>query len=68
MEDADARSLVSANARALGLELDAPQTARVATHLQRTAAMAAVLDAFPLHEADELVEMFCPAPFPEQGI
>lgn len=68
MKDADVRDLVSANARALGLVLDEPQTARVAMHLQRTAAMAALLDAFPLHEADELVELFCPAPFPEQGV
>lgn len=64
MTDADTRILVRANARALGLPLDEAQATRVAAHLQRTAAMATLLDTFPLHETDELVELFCPAPFP----
>ena len=64
MTDADARILVRANARALALALDEAQAARVATHLQRTAAMATLLDSFSLAPHDELVELFCPAPFP----
>lgn len=63
MEEQDVLAYVSNSARLLGLPLDDAQTARVATHLQRTAAMAELLDAFPLRDEDELVEIFCPAPF-----
>jgi hypothetical protein len=63
MEEQDVRAYVSTTARLLGLPLDEDQTARVATHLQRTAAMAELLDAFPLLDDDELVEIFCPAPY-----
>jgi hypothetical protein len=63
MEEQDVRGYVSATARLLGLPLDEDQTARVATHLQRTAAMAELLDGFPLLDDDEVVEVFCPAPY-----
>ncbi len=63
MEEQDVRAYVSTTARLLGLPLDEDQTTRVATHLQRTAAMAELLDAFPLLDDDELVEIFCPAQF-----
>ncbi|MDP3250381.1 MAG: DUF4089 domain-containing protein [Hydrogenophaga sp.] len=63
MEEQDVREYVKTSARLLGLPLDDEQTARVATHLQRTAAMAELLDAFPLLDDDEVVEVFCPAPY-----
>ena len=55
---------VKSTAAVLGLSLDAGQIARVAVHLQRTAAMAAVIQAVevPLHE--ELAQIFSPAVFP----
>lgn len=63
MEEQDVREYVKTSARLLGLPLDDEQTTRVATHLQRTAAMADLLDAFPLLDDDEVVEVFCPAPY-----
>ena len=63
MEEQDVRAYVNAAARVLGLPLDDAQTERVATHLQRTAAMAELLEAFPLLDDDEVVEVFCPAPY-----
>jgi len=48
----------------LGLTLDDARRARVAQHLARTAAMAAPLLALPLDPAQELCEIYCPAPFP----
>ena len=63
MDEQDVREYVKTSARMLGLPLDDAQTARVATHLQRTAAMAELLDAFPLLDDDEVVEVFCPAPY-----
>jgi hypothetical protein len=54
---------VQAAAVAMDLHLDTAQVARVATHLQRTAAMAALLDAVPLADEVELAEIYCPAPF-----
>ena len=55
---------VKSTAAVLGLPLDAAQLARVTVHLQRTAAMAALLQAveLPLHE--ELAEIYRPAAFP----
>lgn len=64
MEPKDVLDCVTATARIVGIPLDAAQAERVATHLQRTAAMAALLDAFPLHDEDEPAEIYCPAPFP----
>jgi len=63
MEEMDVRAYVITSARLLSLPLDEAQVARVATHLERTAAMAALLDALPLQDEDEVVEIFCPAPF-----
>lgn len=63
MEEQDVLAYVKACARVLGLPLDEEQTARVATHLQRTAAMAELLDAFALRDEDEVAEVFCPAPY-----
>ncbi|WP_382154373.1 AtzG-like protein [Hydrogenophaga sp. ANAO-22] len=58
---------VQAAAVALDLHLDTAQAARVASHMHRTAAMAALLDADPLHDEDELAEIYCPAPFPSEA-
>ena len=67
MNDADALSYVQASARALQLPLDAQQAQRVATHLQRTAAMAQLLECLPLTEFDEPADVYCPArPAPGQ--
>ena len=54
---------VQAAAVAVNLHLDTAQAARVASHLMRTAGMAALLDAVPLHDEDEVAEIYCPAPF-----
>ncbi|MBW0171625.1 MAG: AtzG-like protein [Hydrogenophaga sp.] len=56
---------VQAAAVAVGLRLDTAQAARVASHMHRTAGMAALLDAVPLHDEDEVAELYCPAPFPQ---
>jgi len=63
MDEAQTLAYVQAAAVAVNLPLDAAQAARVATHLQRTAGMAALLDAVPLHDEDEVAEIYCPAPF-----
>jgi hypothetical protein len=54
---------VQAAAAAVDLRLDTAQAARVASHMHRTAGMAALLDAVPLHDEDEVAEIYCPAPF-----
>ena len=58
---------VQAAAVAVGLHLDTAQAARVASHMHRTAGMAALLDAVPLHDEHELVEIYRPAPFPTEA-
>lgn len=63
MEEQDVCTYVNAAAALAGLPLDAAQAVRVAAHLQRTAAMAALLDAFPLHDEVELAELYCPSAF-----
>jgi hypothetical protein len=57
---------VQAAAVAVDLKLDTAQAARVASHMHRTAGMAALLNAFPLHDEDELAELYCPAPFVDE--
>ncbi|MBL0919177.1 MAG: DUF4089 domain-containing protein [Hydrogenophaga sp.] len=64
MNDAQTLAYVQAAATALELPLDAERAARVAAHLQRTAAMAQGLQAFPLDDEAEPAEVYCPAPFP----
>ncbi|MDO8903842.1 DUF4089 domain-containing protein [Hydrogenophaga sp.] len=63
MNDAQTLAYVQAAAVAVNLPLNDEQAARVAVHLQRTAGIAAVLDAFPLAPHDEPAELFHPAPF-----
>ena len=63
MNQADVLNYVKGTAVLLGVPMDAARAARVASHLQRTAAMAALLDAANLTEDDELAEIYCPAAF-----
>lgn len=67
MNDEQTLALVRANAVAMKLPLDDAQALRVAVHLQRTAAMAAVLEGCPLAPHDEPAELFHPAPFVSNG-
>lgn len=60
MSDADFHAYVRASAAVLGLPLDDVQVVRVAEHLQRTAAMAALLDAAALPSALEPAEIYRP--------
>ena len=64
MNDALSLQYVKTTAELLMLPLEDAQAARVAVHLQRTAAMASLLDSAALVAHDELVEIYCPAPFP----
>ena len=62
----DVLAYVHHAARFLELPLTAAQAERVATHLARTKQMVAALKEVPLSPADELVQIFCPAPFPPE--
>lgn len=62
MSEADTLAYVKASATVLGIPLDADRAQRVAAHLERTAAMAALLEQVPLAPEDELVEIFNPCP------
>ena len=63
MNEADVLHYVKSTAALLGIPLDAARALRVANHLQRTVAMAALLDAANLSQEDELAEIYCPAAF-----
>ena len=64
MDEATIAAYAGSAAAVLGLPLPPDRAARVAAHLQRTAAMAALLDAAPLAPHDEPTEIYCPAVFP----
>ena len=55
---------VKSAAALLTLPLRADQATRVAVHFQRTAAMAALIQAVELAAHEELAEIYCPATFP----
>ncbi|EYC52495.1 hypothetical protein AZ34_16480 [Hylemonella gracilis str. Niagara R] len=61
MSDDDMLTYVRASARLLALPLDEARVARVAGHLQRTAALAALLERVDLSVEDEPAELYCPA-------
>ena len=63
MNEADVLNYVTSTAELLGIPMDAERASRVASHLQRTVAMAALLDAANLSVDDELDEIYCPAAF-----
>ncbi|MDP1565179.1 MAG: DUF4089 domain-containing protein [Polaromonas sp.] len=64
MDDAKIAAYVGSAAAVLDLPLAPERAARVTAHLQRTAAMAALLDTAPLAPHDELSEIYSPAVFP----
>lgn len=64
MNDTRMLAYVETTAALLKLPLDAARTQRVAVNLQRTAALAALLEAAPLTAHDELAEIYKPAAFP----
>ena len=65
MNDPLGLAYVNTMAEVLGLSLDEPRARRVLAHLQRTAAMARLLEGAALAPHDELAEIYCPAPFPQ---
>ncbi|MGE0331903.1 MAG: DUF4089 domain-containing protein [Ramlibacter sp.] len=62
MNDEQILTYVKASAAAMGIPLDAARAQRVAGHLERTAALAALLERVPLAPEDELAEIFNPDP------
>ena len=60
MNEAHTLAYVKASATALGLALDEARAQRVAVHLQRTAAMAQMLEQFDLAPEVEIAEVYCP--------
>ncbi|WP_395055054.1 DUF4089 domain-containing protein [Polaromonas sp.] len=64
MDDAKIAAYVGSTASVLELPLPPERAARVVAHLQRTAAMAALLDTAPLVPHDEPAEIYSPAAFP----
>ena len=62
MNETESLAFVQISAQALGIPLDAASAARVAAHLQRTAAMAKLLESATLSPVDEPAEIFCPKP------
>jgi hypothetical protein len=66
MGEGEVLAYVNATAALLDLPLDEARALAVALHLGRTAAMARMLDAVPLAPADEIAEIYCPAPFPQE--
>jgi len=63
----DAQTYVRASAAVLGLPLDDAQVVRVAAHLQRTAAMARMLDGLDLPPDVEQAEIYRPSELPLPG-
>lgn len=64
MTDEQALAYVQGAAFALDLPLDDERAKRVAANLARTAGMARMLDKVPMAPHDELVQIYCPKPFP----
>ena len=63
MDHESTLNYVNSTAALLGVPMDSARAGRVAAHLHRTRAMAALLDAADLSVAEELAEIYCPAPF-----
>ena len=64
MNHDQALAYVEAAATALAVPMPAERAQRVATHLTRTAALAQLLEDFPLEPEDELAEIFRPKAVP----
>lgn len=67
MESDDVLAYVKASAKLLALSLDHERALRVAQHMERTAALAQLLETIALSPDDELAEIYCPAPFPSES-
>jgi hypothetical protein len=63
MDHESTLAYVNSTAALLGVPMDAARAGRVAAHLHRTRAMAALLDTADLPVAEELAESYCPAAF-----
>ncbi len=63
MDDGHIRNYIAGAAGLLGIPMDAARAERVAAHLQRTAAMAALLESAELAPHDELAEIYSLAAF-----
>ena len=63
MDNEATLNYVNSTAALLGVPMDAARAERVAGHLQRTRAIAAVLDSVELHIGDESAEIYCPRAF-----
>ena len=67
MEPDEVLAYVKASAKLLALPLDDARALRVAQHMERTAGLAQLLEKAALGPEDELAEIYCPAPFPNQS-
>ena len=63
MNQTDLLNYVESTAALMGVPVDTARAERVASHLQRTVVMAALLDAANLSADVELTEIYCPAAF-----
>ena len=66
MNEADVLNYVKAAAQAVNLPLTEARAVAVAAHFGRTVAIARLLDGADLAPEDELVEIYRPAPFPQE--
>jgi len=62
----DLLAYVRASANLLQLPLSEARAQAVALHLGRTAALARLLEAAPLEAEEEIAQIYCPAPFPQE--
>ena len=63
MDNSQIPAYITTSAALLGIPMDAARLQRVAAHLQRTAAMAAMLDGADLAVHDEIAEIYSPLAF-----
>lgn len=63
MDNESTLAYVNSTAALLGVPMDGARAGRVAAHLHRTRAMAALLDTADLPVAEELAEIYCPVAF-----
>ena len=68
MEPDDVLAYVKASAKLLALPLDDARALRVAQHMERTAGLAQLLEGTALSPENELAEIYCPAPFPNESV
>lgn len=67
MQSDDLLAYVKASAKLLALPLDDERALRVRQHMERTAALAQLLETAALSPEDELAEIYCPARFPDDA-